>query len=335
MRLPGATVIRIGLNKTVQIAATSILLILGGSAAVANAEKANAEKPGPAARTVLAAEHGVAAQPVGAPARRAVERPRASKSAAKKKPGPVPELMTDVAGWVSSSGDNRGLPFAVIDKTTAQILVYGANGKALGRAPVLIGSAIGDGSAPGVGDRELSDIPMAERTTPAGRYLIGFGPAAGHGRVLWVDYANSISIHGIPATKTSAREKRTQRLSSKRADDNRITHGCINVSPAFYSKTIATTFKKGGVFYVLPDTETLQEAIPAYGLDSVEAIAALEAAALDAANRKDGEPVLNEGSAEERPAGEGSADEGSADEGSADEGSADEGSAPAETAPGQ
>ena len=78
------------------------------------------------------------------------------------------------------------------------------------------------------------------------------------------------------------------RTASMAADDNRITHGCINVSPAFYTKTIATTFRKGGVFYVLPDTETLQEAIPAYGLDSVEAIAALEAAALDPSKREDG-----------------------------------------------
>ncbi|HVY87496.1 MAG TPA: hypothetical protein VG942_01415, partial [Hyphomonadaceae bacterium] len=44
------------------------------------------------------------------------------------------------------------------------------------------------------------------------------------------------------------------------------------------AKVVAPTFRKsGGVFYVLPDTETLQEAIPAYGLNSVEAIAALEA----------------------------------------------------------
>jgi hypothetical protein len=48
------------------------------------------------------------------------------------------------------------------------------------------------------------------------------------------------------------------------------------------------------VFYVLPDTETLQQAIPAYGLNSVEAIAALEAAAAAVAN---GEEQPDEGSA--------------------------------------
>jgi hypothetical protein len=267
-------------NKLVQSAAISVALVLGGSAMVADAQQ-----PSSAPKKILAAADAAAKPPVATPAKPVAHKPLATKSAAKKKPkpkpepDPVPQTISDVADWISSSGDNRGLPFAVIDKTTAQILVYGADGKALGRAPVLIGSAMGDGSAPGVGDRELSDIPMDERTTPAGRYLVGFGPAAGHERVLWVDYVNSISIHAIPATKISAKEKRTQRLTSRTVDDNRITHGCINVSPVFYSKTIATIFKKGGVFYVLPDTETLQEAIPAYGLDSVEAIAALEAVA--------------------------------------------------------
>jgi hypothetical protein len=291
----GAAAIGVALNKTVQIAAIAILLAWGGSAAVADGQQ-----PGPTSKKVLVAAHGVAVPAVDAPAKAAADKPRASKATAKKKPrpDPVPQLMSDVADWVRSAGDNRGAPFAVIDKTTAQILVYGADGKALGRAPVLIGSSVGDGSAPGIGDRELSDIPMDERTTPAGRYLVGFGPAAGHARVLWVDYVNSISIHAIPSTRTSAREKRTQRLASKIADDNRITHGCINVSPAFYRKTIATTFKKGGVFYVLPDTEALQEAIPAYGLNSVEAIAALEAAAPHATNPEDGKLASSdEGSA--------------------------------------
>jgi hypothetical protein len=84
-------------------------------------------------------------------------------------------------------------------------------------------------------------------------------------------------------------------LVSKTVDDNRITHGCINVSPAFYAMTVATTFRKGGVFYVLPDTETLQEAIPAYGLNSVEAIAALEAAdPVVPTNGGDGQAVSEE-----------------------------------------
>jgi hypothetical protein len=265
------------LNRTVQAAAISASLALAGF--LGGSPAAHAQLLPPAPRILLASN--AAKAETAAPAKAAADKPAARKPAAKKKkpkPEPVPQQISDVANWIKSSGDNRKLPFAVVDKNTAQMLIYSAEGKVLGRSPVLIGSAAGDGSAPGVGDRELSDIPMDERTTPAGRYLVGFGPAAGHTRVLWVDYANAISIHAIPATKISAKEKRTQRLASKTVDDNRITHGCINVTPTFYARTVAPTFRKGGVFYVLPDTETLQQAIPAYGLNSVEAIAALEAA---------------------------------------------------------
>jgi hypothetical protein len=175
----------------------------------------------------------------------------------------VSQTVVDLAGWVIASGDNRELPFAIVDKDAAQVLVFGADGKLQGLAPALIGSAIGDESSPGVGDRELKDIPAEDRTTPAGRYLAGYGPAAGGKTVLWVDYATAVSIHAL--TKTSPKkEKRKQRLASPTAEDNRITHGCINVSPQFYSKVVRPTFKKGGVFYVLPDSLSLQAAFPAF-----------------------------------------------------------------------
>ena len=99
----------------------------------------------------------------------------------------VSENVTDIAGWVLATDNNRGLPFAVVDKNAAQILIFDAEGKLKGLAPVLLGSAAGDGSAPGVGDRELKDIPAEDRTTPAGRFLVGYGPATGGKTVLWVD----------------------------------------------------------------------------------------------------------------------------------------------------
>jgi hypothetical protein len=177
----------------------------------------------------------------------------------------VSDAVVDIAAWVIASGDNRDLPFAVVDKQAAQVLIFGADGKLRGLAPVLIGSAVGDESAPGVGDRELKDIPADDRTTPAGRYLAGYGPAVGGETVLWVDYATSVSIHPITATRASRREKRKERLASPDPADNRITHGCINVSPAFYSKVVSPTFADtGGVFYVLPETAPLKTAFPGF-----------------------------------------------------------------------
>jgi hypothetical protein len=183
----------------------------------------------------------------------------------------ISQSVVDIAGWVIASADNRGLPFAVVDKQAAQVLIFGADGKLRGMAPVLLGSAIGDDSAEGVGERELKDIPQADRTTPAGRYLAGYGPAAGGERVLWVDYSTSVSIHPMPTTAVARKEKRKERLASAKVDDNRITHGCINVSSAFYTKVVKQVFgKKGGVFYVLPEVEALLTAFPSFGLLPVQ-----------------------------------------------------------------
>ncbi len=178
---------------------------------------------------------------------------------------PVSDSVIDIAAWVIASGDNRGLPFAIVDKDAAQVLVFDARGKVRGLAPALIGSAVGDESAPGVGDRELKDIPMEDRTTPAGRFLAGYGPAVGNQTVLWVDYATAVSIHPLQNTAASRKEKRKERLATPEPDDNRITHGCINVSTTFYNKIVRPTFKEdGGVFYVLPDSGSLKTAFPGF-----------------------------------------------------------------------
>jgi hypothetical protein len=176
---------------------------------------------------------------------------------------PVANAVIELAGWVIATDNHRGYPFAIIDKKAAQVLIFGADGKLKGLAPVLIGSAVGDHSAPGVGDRELKDIPMNDRTTPAGRFIAGYGPATGGQRVLWVDYEAAVSIH--PISTGNRAEKREERLASPKPDDNRITHGCLNVSQEFYDKIVRTTFAKGGVFYVLPDNMTMDEAFPGFG----------------------------------------------------------------------
>lgn len=167
-----------------------------------------------------------------------------------------------VADWVVSSGDNNSLPYAIIDKKAATIFLFDAEGKRIGDAPVLIGIAAGDEATPGIGSKNLAEIGPAERTTPAGRFLAKFGRAAGRQRVLWVDYATSVALHTIPP-KASKKEKRTERMLSETADDNRITFGCINVPKLFYRKSLSTAFRKeGGYVYVLPDTKPLEAVFP-------------------------------------------------------------------------
>ena len=81
--------------------------------------------------------------------------------------------------------------------------------------------------------------------------------------MLWVDYETAVSIHPL-AENSTPKEKRKERLASLDARDNRITHGCINVSQTFDKSVVKPTFEKGGVFYVLPDTKTIQAAFPGY-----------------------------------------------------------------------
>lgn len=172
----------------------------------------------------------------------------------------VSAAVIELAGWVVANQDSHGYPFAIMDKAAAQILVFGGDGRLRGAAPGLFGSAVGDHAAPGIAGLALREIPGRDRTTPAGRFVGGFGPSIDAGRVLWVDYDSAVSMHptaaGVPA------ERRAERLASATPDDNRVTHGCINVAPEFYEQVVEPTFKRGGVFYILPDEMPMSEAFP-------------------------------------------------------------------------
>jgi hypothetical protein len=192
--------------------------------------------------------------------------PPAESAGAAEAPAPVPQPSPEVSRltyWVIVSGDNNGLPFIVIDKLAAELFVYDGDGMFLATAPALLGVTPGDESYPVAGDRELSAIAPEERTTPAGRFVANFGPARGQRRVLWVDYATSISLH--PVVTTKKKERRLQRLRSPTPEDNRITFGCINVPAAFYAKHIRSLFKDaGGLVYILPETKPLNEVFLAF-----------------------------------------------------------------------
>lgn len=176
---------------------------------------------------------------------------------------PASLAIARMAASVSALGDNRGLPYVIIDKVVAEVAVFGADGRLLGVTPALVGSALGDESTPGIGDRELSDIPPEERTTPAGRFMAGYGPARGHRNVLWVDYATAISLHAVVTAHPA--EQRLKRLRTPTPEDNRITYGCINVPVAFYQGVVRPAFASGqGVVYILPETRTFADVFPAF-----------------------------------------------------------------------
>ena len=59
-----------------------------------------------------------------------------------------------LATWVTASRDNGVRPFIVIDKVTAEVLIFDTAGLLQGVTPALLGIAKGDDATPGIGDKE-------------------------------------------------------------------------------------------------------------------------------------------------------------------------------------
>ncbi len=218
---------------------------------------------GPAPESA-AAPSAIDTRPVAAqgPKRANFERERASPDA------------RYLADWVVDSGDNKRMPFAIVDKVDARVYVFGADGRLRGAAAALLGLARGDDSAAGIGKRALSAIPPGERTTPAGRFVASLDRDE-HGKtILWVDYDDGIALHAV--ITTNPKERRPQRLATPTPLDNRISYGCINVPAKFFQNVVRPAFTETyGIVYVLPETKPASKVFASY---DVEAHARLQSA---------------------------------------------------------
>ncbi|MBC7500174.1 MAG: hypothetical protein H7315_06730 [Herminiimonas sp.] len=171
-----------------------------------------------------------------------------------------------LAHWVMDSGDNRNLPFVIIDKVNARVFVFDALGEIKGATSALLGLAIGDDSVPGIGQRKLSEIRPNERTTPAGRFVASLDRDIHGKEILWVDYDTAVSLH--PVVKGTPSERRAARLASASVSDKRISYGCINVSVSFYEKVVSQIFTgTNGIVYILPETRSAAEVFGSYDVE--------------------------------------------------------------------
>jgi hypothetical protein len=171
-----------------------------------------------------------------------------------------------MADWVVDSGDSRGMPFAIVDKKDAKVFVFDADGRLRGAAPALLGLAVGDDAVPGIGNRPLSTILPAERTTPAGRFVATLDFNLKGKAILWVDYAGAVSMH--PVVTANAAERRLQRMATPTPLDNRISYGCINVPANFFTTVVRPTFTgTSGIVYVLPETKSALEVFGSYDVE--------------------------------------------------------------------
>jgi len=171
-----------------------------------------------------------------------------------------------VADWVVDSGDNRHMPFAIVDKTDAKVFVFDAGGRLRGAAPALLGMGLGDDAVPGIGDRAMSSLRPQERTTPAGRFVSALGRNFHGKEILWVNYDDAVSMHPVVTTKPA--ERRLQRLATPTPLDNRISYGCINVPAKFFANVVRPAFTgTDGIVYVLPETRSAREVFASYDVE--------------------------------------------------------------------
>jgi hypothetical protein len=175
------------------------------------------------------------------------------------------EDVRHIARWVFHSGDHAGRAVVVVDKREARVYVFDPHGSLQGATPALLGSAIGDHTVPGVGDKPIDQVLPAERTTPAGRFVAEPGTNAKGEDVVWVDYDAAVSMHRVrPLVKA---ERRLERLASRTPRDNRISYGCINLPVRFYEDVLSPAVRtSGAVVYVLPETQPAAQWFGAYAM---------------------------------------------------------------------
>jgi hypothetical protein len=162
-----------------------------------------------------------------------------------------------LAGWVARSRDNAGANFIIIDKKRAEIHVFDGRAHLRASSPVLIGSQAGDDSTPGIGQRPLAAVLPEERTTPAGRFVAETGRNMRGEDVLWVSYADAVSIH--PVLLNNPDERRLERLATPTVEDNRVSYGCINVPTEFFESSLRPLLAVRTIVYVLPETRPLEQ----------------------------------------------------------------------------
>ena len=161
--------------------------------------------------------------------------------------------------WIARRADNEGLPFAIVDKKAARIHVFDRRGRLVGSSSALLGQAIGDDSAPEVGDHaQTGKVPIAERTTPAGRFVSEPGLNLHGEPVVWVDYAAAFAIHRL--RPGASRGKREVRLASLAPADHRVSLGCVVVPEPFYKDVVQRLLGRSrAVVYVLPESRAVHE----------------------------------------------------------------------------
>ena len=182
-----------------------------------------------------------------------------SRGASPEWPTPSPAAQ-ELASRIVQRADHGQLPFVVVDKQAAMLMVYRPDGVLAGASTVLLGLTPGDRSVEGVGERtQAGRLTVADRTTPAGRFQSLPGRNLSGEHVVWINYADALAIHRLRPGPRG--EKRVQRMASTHPGDKRISAGCVVVPELFYDGVIRPMLGNGrAVVYVMPENSDWQAA---------------------------------------------------------------------------
>jgi len=180
-------------------------------------------------------------------------------AAAVAAPMAVSDAAREIASLVLAHANHRQRPFAVVDKRSAMLVVYHADGSLAGSTPVLLGRAAGDVSSPGVGQRtQRGALRPDDATTAAGRFESVPGRNHTGEAVVWIDHEAALAIHRLRPGPSE--RGRAQALTSPHTADRRVSAGCVVVPVVFYQAVVQPLLgSQRGVVYVLPEQRPWQE----------------------------------------------------------------------------
>lgn len=165
--------------------------------------------------------------------------------------------------------NNKGMPFIIADKPTAQVFLFKADGSLIKFFPALYGKTKGDVLSHPIGQKltaeEINRTLDSEKITPAGEFTavlrrgtdfplqLNFQDAQGN--------VGAMAIHQVYTG--NVKEQRLERLSSADITDNKVSYGCINVGLDNWNNFIVPNYAKGARVGVVPDeTGALDKFIP-------------------------------------------------------------------------
>lgn len=168
----------------------------------------------------------------------------------------LPENVREIHSYAIENIEDS---YIIVDKPSATLYVFNEENELVETMPVLLGKTKGE--EPNTAN--ANDKKALGSTTPAGKYKLGKvaenyskkDSIEYQGRLLQVLGDGPISIH---MTYPKEFKERTKALNSKTVNDNRMSWGCMNISPENFDKYIKPYFNKGNqTIFITPDDTSL------------------------------------------------------------------------------